>query len=92
MYLKAPVADTEERDLGLARARFHLGGCLLKTGMAEDGLAETEAGLELAADSVDPFGFGAQQSPRLRTVDIEASRNRCCDRGHSGLIDRQTRR
>jgi hypothetical protein len=53
MYLKAPAADTEERDLGLARARFHLGGCLLKTGMAVDGLAETEAGLELAADVLD---------------------------------------
>jgi len=53
MYLKAPAADQEERDLGLARARFHLGGCLLKTGMAEDGLAETEAGLELAVDVLD---------------------------------------
>jgi tetratricopeptide (TPR) repeat protein len=53
MYLKAPAADQEERDLALARARFHLGGCLLKTGMDEDGLAETEAGLELAADVLD---------------------------------------
>ena len=53
MYLKAPAADQEERDLGVARARFHLGGCLLKTGMDEDGLAETEAGLELAADVLD---------------------------------------
>src|SRR6201996_5322889 len=53
MYLKAPATDTEERDLGLARARFHLGGCLLKTEMREDGLAETEAGLELAADVLD---------------------------------------
>jgi tetratricopeptide (TPR) repeat protein len=53
MYLKAPAADTEERDLGLARAHFHLGSCLLKTGMAEDALAETEAGLELAADVLD---------------------------------------
>src|SRR5487761_386123 len=53
MYLKAPAADQEERDLGLARARFHLGGCLLKTGLDEDGLAETEAGLELAADVLD---------------------------------------
>ncbi len=53
MYLKAPAADAEERDLGLARARFHLGGCLLKSGMDEDGLAETEAGLELAADVLD---------------------------------------
>ena len=53
MYLKAPAANQEERDLGLARARFHLGRCLLKTGMDEDGLAETEAGLELAADVLD---------------------------------------
>jgi tetratricopeptide (TPR) repeat protein len=53
MYVKAPAADAEERDLGLARARFHLGRCLLKTGLNEDGLAETEAGLELAADVLD---------------------------------------
>src|SRR6185437_8783644 len=53
MYLKAPATDTEERDLGLARARFHLGSCLLKTEMGEDGLAETEAGLELASDVLD---------------------------------------
>jgi hypothetical protein len=53
MYLKAPAADQEERDLALARARFHLGACLLKTGMDEDGLAETEAGLELAAEVLD---------------------------------------
>jgi hypothetical protein len=53
MYLKAPAADTEERDIGLARARFHLGRCLLKAGQPEDGLAETEAGLELAADALD---------------------------------------
>jgi hypothetical protein len=53
MYLKAAAADTEERDLGLARARFHLGRCLLKTGMDEDGLAESQAGLELAADVLD---------------------------------------
>src|SRR5579859_1757002 len=53
MYLKAPAVDAEERDLGLARARFHLGHCLLKTGMEEDGLAETDTGLELAADVLD---------------------------------------
>lgn len=53
MYLKASAVDQEERDLGLARARFHLGGCLLRTGMDEDGLAETEAGLELAADVLE---------------------------------------
>jgi hypothetical protein len=53
MYLKAPAADPDERDLGLARARFHLGRCLLKTGAAADGLAETDAGLELAADVLD---------------------------------------
>jgi tetratricopeptide (TPR) repeat protein len=58
MYLKAPASDQEERDLGLARARFHLGGCLLKTGMDEDGLAETEAGLELAADVLDRLRIG----------------------------------
>ncbi|WP_222849944.1 hypothetical protein [Trebonia kvetii] len=49
MYLKAPAADQEERDIGLARARFHLGRCLLASGQHGDGLAETEAGLELAA-------------------------------------------
>ena len=53
MYVKAPAADADQRDLGLARARFHLGRCLLKTGLDEDGLAETEAGLELAADVLD---------------------------------------
>jgi tetratricopeptide (TPR) repeat protein len=58
MYLKAPASDEEERDLGLARARFHLGRCLLRTGMDEDGLAETEAGLELAADVLDRLGIG----------------------------------
>ena len=49
LYLKAPAADAGERDLGLARARFHLGRCLLQAGAQPDGLAETEAGLELAA-------------------------------------------
>jgi hypothetical protein len=58
MYLKAPAADQEERDLGLARARFHLGSCLLKSGLDEDGLAETEAGLELAADVLDRLESG----------------------------------
>jgi hypothetical protein len=53
MYLKAPAADQEERGIGLARARFHLGRCLLATGQRADGLAETEAGLELAADVLD---------------------------------------
>lgn len=53
MYLKAPAVNQDERDLGLARARFHLGRCLLKTGMSDDGLAEAEAGLELAADVLD---------------------------------------
>jgi tetratricopeptide (TPR) repeat protein len=53
MYLAAPAANQAERDLGLARARFHLGRCLLKTGAAADGLAETDAGLALAADAVE---------------------------------------
>jgi hypothetical protein len=53
MYLKAPAADPDERDLALARARFHLGRCLLAAGQEEDGLAETDAGLELATDVLD---------------------------------------
>jgi hypothetical protein len=53
MYLKAPAADPDERDLGLARARFQLGRCLLKTGVTADGLDETDVGLELAADVLD---------------------------------------
>jgi hypothetical protein len=48
MYMKAPAANQEERDIGLARARFHLGRCLIATGQGADGLAETETGLELA--------------------------------------------
>jgi hypothetical protein len=48
MYLRAPAADPVERDLGMARARFHLGRCLLKTGAVADGLTETDAGLALA--------------------------------------------
>jgi hypothetical protein len=53
MYLKAPAADPDERDLALARAHFHLGRCLLTTGEGEDGRAETDAGLELAAEVLD---------------------------------------
>jgi hypothetical protein len=53
MYLKAPAADQEERDAGLARARFHLGRCLSAAGFGEDGLAETAAGLELADSVLD---------------------------------------
>ncbi len=59
MYLKAPAADAEERDMGLARARFHLGRCLIKTGNDDDGLAETAAGLELASDVLDRLGVPA---------------------------------
>lgn len=53
MYLKAPTDNADERDLSLARAHFHLGRCLRKIGMDFGGLAETEAGLELAADVLD---------------------------------------
>src|SRR3984957_14661257 len=53
MYLKAPAADPEERDIGVARARFHLGRCLIATGQPDDGLAETDGGLELAAEVLD---------------------------------------
>jgi hypothetical protein len=65
MYLKAPAADSGERDLGVARARFHLGRCLFATGEADDGLAEIDSGLELAAQVLDglavldPGGSGA---------------------------------
>jgi len=53
MYLRAPAADLAERDLGLARARFHLGRCLFKIGAAADGLTETDAGLALAEAALD---------------------------------------
>ena len=53
MYRRAPAADPAELGIGLARARFHLGRCLLKTGAPADGLAEIDAGLELAAGALD---------------------------------------
>lgn len=53
MYLAAPAADPAELGIGLARARFHLGCCLLKTGAAAEGLAEIDAGLELGAAALD---------------------------------------
>ena len=53
MYQAAPAADPAALGIGLARARFHLGRCLLKTGAPADGLAELDAGLELAADALD---------------------------------------
>jgi tetratricopeptide (TPR) repeat protein len=62
MYLKAPAARPDERDLSLARARFHLGRCLLKTGVVADGLAETDAGLELAADVLDRLTITATEA------------------------------
>ncbi len=60
MYLKAPAADQEERDIGLARARFHLGRCLIATGHGADGLAETEAGLELAEDVLERLAVASR--------------------------------
>jgi hypothetical protein len=59
MYLRAPAADAAERDLGLARARFHLGRCLLQTGATANGLAEIDAGLELGAGALDRLGVPA---------------------------------
>jgi tetratricopeptide (TPR) repeat protein len=59
MYLKAPAADPEERDVGLARARFQLGRCLLATGRPGDGLAEIDTGLELAAEVLDRLAVSA---------------------------------
>jgi hypothetical protein len=60
LYLKAPASDPEERDLGLARARFHLGRILLAAGTEDDGLAETDAGLELAAEVLDRLRLPAE--------------------------------
>jgi tetratricopeptide (TPR) repeat protein len=53
MYLKAPAAEPDEREIGLARARFQLGRCLLATGHPGDGLAEIDTGLELAGEVLD---------------------------------------
>jgi tetratricopeptide (TPR) repeat protein len=61
MYLKAPAADPEERDIGVARARFHLGRCLLATGQTGDGLAETDTGLELAAEVLDRLALATEE-------------------------------
>jgi hypothetical protein len=52
MYDEAPAADQAELGIGLARARFQLGRCLLKTGAPADGLAEIDAGLETAAGAL----------------------------------------
>ena len=57
MYQQAPAANPAERDLGLARARFHLGRCLLKTGAVADGLAEIDAGLALAEEATARLGI-----------------------------------
>lgn len=59
LYLKAPAADLAHRDLALARARFHLGRCLLRSGSAADGLAETDAGLALAWRALDRLPISA---------------------------------
>jgi tetratricopeptide (TPR) repeat protein len=47
MYGSMPDAAQAgpERDMGLARARFHLGRCLLKTGDQDEALAQLDAGL-----------------------------------------------
>jgi tetratricopeptide (TPR) repeat protein len=57
MYQQAQAANPAERDLGLARARFHLGRCLLKTGAVADGLAEIDAGLALADEATARLGI-----------------------------------
>src|SRR6202046_4017649 len=60
MYLKAPAADPDERDIGLARARFQLGRCLLSADQHSDGLAEIDTGLELAGEVLDRLGTAAE--------------------------------
>jgi hypothetical protein len=57
MYQQAPAANLAERDLGLARARFHLGRCLLKTGAVAGGLAEIDAGLAIAEEATARLGI-----------------------------------
>jgi tetratricopeptide (TPR) repeat protein len=57
MYQQAPAANPAERDLGLARARFHLGRYLLKTGAVADGLAEIDVGLGLADEAAARLGI-----------------------------------
>ena len=53
MYRTASAANPAERDLGLARARFHLGRCLLKSGSEAEALAEIDTGLALAWQALD---------------------------------------
>jgi len=86
LYLKAPAADQEERDAGLARARFHLGRCLSGRGLPEDGLAETAAGLELADSVLDRLELrtadprwlaGAPRYLQLAAPDWAAAAVRC---------------
>jgi tetratricopeptide (TPR) repeat protein len=61
MYLKAPAADPDERDIGLVRARFYLGRCLFATGQQADGLAEIDTGLELAAEVLERTGLATTE-------------------------------
>lgn len=68
MYLRAPAADPAERDLGLARAKFHLGRCLLKTGAEADGLAETDAGLALADRALERLHLAVRGPGWLSTA------------------------
>jgi hypothetical protein len=48
MHRHAPSASPGARDAALARAYFHLGRCLLRNGAASEGLAYTDAGLDVA--------------------------------------------
>lgn len=45
LYARAPATAQAELDFARARARFHLGRCLLKTGDRHGALAELDAGL-----------------------------------------------
>ena len=49
MYRKVDSGCQEARNAALARACFHLGRCLLRSGSPCEGLAYTDEGLELAA-------------------------------------------
>jgi tetratricopeptide (TPR) repeat protein len=73
MYRQAPAANPAGRDAALARACFHLGRCLLRSGEASEGLAYTDAGLGVA----EALPAGTHRDPRWlseapRTVQVLA--------------------
>src|SRR5712691_940735 len=56
MYRHAPSISPAARDAALARACFHLGRCLLRSGREREGLAYTDAGLGVAESALSAWG------------------------------------